>query len=334
MGDNNDRQVVQTQTNNQEPWSAAQPFLKDVIGQGQSAFGDGDFRMDPYPESTVVDYSAPTQQAMGRMQALGEQGSPIFGNAIGAANDIIVGNGMQAGQQGAADTFGRVSQGGYRPESAMGIRGMMDTASGAYMNSNPFLDQVISDTGNDIREQLDESFGSAGRYGSGAHAGAVVDQVGQMASQLRYGDHGQERANMIGAQSQLVGAGQGQDQIAMGGASGLNDLYRGATADMLGAAQMAPNLFAAQTMPDDMLMQVGNMQEDLSGRQLQDKINRHNQSQSARFDELSRAMALAGGAGQMGGTSSGQVLAPDQSPSTFERLLGGGLMGASMLAGF
>ena len=335
MAGNNDKQVVTQQTSSEnEPWSPAQPFLKQVIGDAESSYGSGGFEINPFEGSTVSDRSAQTQSSLDQIQGIAEAGTPVFGNALNSLSNITDSGGMQPGQQGAADTFGRIAQGGYRPEQMPGIQGLMETASGQNSGQNGALDQVISRAADQMRTSSDQSFGQAGRYGSGQHAKVMGDSIGAMTSNLLANQYNQDRSMETGAQQALVGAGQSQDNLAASAAGGLNSVFRGANADTMSAAGMLPQAYAAQTMPADMLGTVGAQEDNRNALNLQDQMNKWYATQNAPFDAISRGMAIGGGAGSIGGTSNGTVLSPDNSPSTFESVLGGGLGLAGLFGGF
>lgn len=68
MGRKNSNKV--TQTNKIEPWSAAQPVLKDVLNTAREMGVDG-FKVNPYEGPRVADYSANTQAGIDSLAATG-----------------------------------------------------------------------------------------------------------------------------------------------------------------------------------------------------------------------------------------------------------------------
>lgn len=59
-----------TQTNKIEPWSAAQPALRDVLNTAQEMGVEG-FKVNPYEGQRVADYSANTQAGIDSLAATG-----------------------------------------------------------------------------------------------------------------------------------------------------------------------------------------------------------------------------------------------------------------------
>jgi hypothetical protein len=105
-----------------------------------------------------------------------------------------------------------------------------DVLSGKYLNSNPYLDQVIGDTNRGITNEVNSNFEGAGRYGSGGHASVLADRVAANENALRFGNYATER----GYQQQ---APQGIGQLGALSASlpqGPSSQYAQAIAALLG----------------------------------------------------------------------------------------------------
>lgn len=61
--------------------------------------------------------------------------------------------------------------------------------SGQYLNGNPYLDNVTNSVATSARGAVNSNYAAAGRYGSGAHDGAVARQVGDVVGQIRFNDY-------------------------------------------------------------------------------------------------------------------------------------------------
>jgi hypothetical protein len=84
--------------------------------------------------------------------------------------------------------------GGYQP---LGLSGpaadeYAKLISGAYLTSNPYLEDVIRLASADVNSQ----FSGMSRYGSGAHAESLFNKA---AAPIRYQDYSRERANQVAA---------------------------------------------------------------------------------------------------------------------------------------
>jgi len=51
--------------------------------------------------------------------------------------------------------------------------------SGDYLNSNPFVNDVVSNESQRIQEQMDRQFAGSGRYGSPTHSGITAERVAE-----------------------------------------------------------------------------------------------------------------------------------------------------------
>lgn len=110
------------------------------------------------------------------------------------------------------DTYGRVA-----PGAEAGITGAQSLVnrnlSGANLSGNPYLDAILGKTRQDITNQVNDQFGPAGRFGSGAHADILTHALADAENQARYQDYGVER----GYQQDAIG----QAQALMGGSQSL-----------------------------------------------------------------------------------------------------------------
>jgi len=106
--------------------------------------------------------------------------------------------------QEAFGAYGRMA-----PGAEAGIRGSQglvnDTLAGKFLGGNPYTDAIINKNAGDIRNNVGAAFSSSGRYGSGMFGDTIADNIGEMATNLRYGDYAQERQNQIGAVDQAQG---------------------------------------------------------------------------------------------------------------------------------
>jgi hypothetical protein len=103
------------------------------------------------------------------------------------------------------------SQGG----SAAAQGYLQDVLSGKYLNSNPQLDSIIGAASGDIRDAVNSNYAGAGRYGSAYHDDAVSNQIGNMSSNLRYGDYNSQMSRMDQAAGMANAANSGDAAQAL-----------------------------------------------------------------------------------------------------------------------
>ena len=164
------------------------------------------------------------------------------------------------------------------PLSAAGQKGILETASGAYLGENPALQGAIDAASRGmvrnfqeaVAPGIDSQFSRAGRYGSNMMQNAqdsaqenLATGLRDISSQLAYRDYGAERDNMIKA------------------------------------AIAAPSLAAMDYGDLAQLERVGATREGQAADELQDEISRFNFEQNKEQDALDRYMALVAG-GQFG----------------------------------
>ena len=76
-----------------------------------------------------------------------------------------------------------------------------DVLGGKYLNGNPYLDGIASTSDAAVRDQVNSTFGAAGRTGSDAHAYALAKGIGENENSLRYGDYNAQMGRMDSAAS-------------------------------------------------------------------------------------------------------------------------------------
>ena len=184
-----------------KPWEPAVPGLKNVINRVNKLSKNTDLFV-PVQGNTSRDGIQSTID-------LARQGSA----ALPVLQDVV---------GGSAQGFGT------------GLGQLQANASGSNLQGNPYLksvlDRAASETANDVNSQ----FSLAGRYGSGAHAGEIAQQVGALRNQAEMGNYNTERANQVAAGNTLY-----QGGFTGSGQAGEIDRARLFTPQMLGLAGSA-----------------------------------------------------------------------------------------------
>lgn len=81
-----------------------------------------------------------------------------------------------------------------------------DVLGGKYLGQgNPWLQDMVDQTGASTADRVNATFGAAGRTGSGRHVHDLAKALADSENGLRYGDYGAERAAMANAASQAAG---------------------------------------------------------------------------------------------------------------------------------
>lgn len=178
----------QTTTTRTEPYSPAEPYLKDILGEAERLYRSGVGRQY-FPGSTVVPFAPQTEEALKLQQAAGlEQAGPsaLFGQAAG--------------------TLGQFASGAM-PSSYSQLTPQAD-----------YLSNVRSGITSDVMANIQSQFGGMGRTGtSPAAQQAAARGVGAAYAPIAAQQASQERAREL----QSIESGLGRQFQAAGALPGL-----------------------------------------------------------------------------------------------------------------
>lgn len=274
----------QTTTQKSTPWEGQQPYLRDLFRQAQGQFNQGPLQY--YPGQTVAPFSPQTMMGMDLMTQRALGGSPqqdAFGqylqNAFGQQNIDPAAAAMQGGGMvgsaanamqgmtgygglGEAQSFagspamGALPSSQHYAQNQMGVGGagnrqLGQTAGGAFLGSNPYLDQMFDRAAGRAGEAFNENvipginatFGAGGRTGGGIHQemmGNAQRQFGRdlqdMAADIYLPAYESERDRMV----QAAGTGS---QAGLGAAQLGGDLFSRFNQNELGRNTLGANLY-------------------------------------------------------------------------------------------
>jgi hypothetical protein len=277
---------------------AQEPYLKEMWGQAQDLYKNNP--MQYYPGQTLTQWGTPEKMAglwdqyragdtLGAMQggvnnAYNTALTGGYGAANNQANQFYQGfaNGTGYPQQNFQNLQDQSRVGGITnaqligqfsdPVSQfaaaasgnnnLGLSQLGNTASGAYLNSNPYInaaiqaaqDPVTRNYQTAVAPQTDAMFSGGGRYGSGAMAGAVstgqqnlARGLGDISSNMMNANYARERQaqdTAAGQYGQLYNAGIGLGMQGMGQAANIqqqagNQWFQGQSAAQNAAQQYA-----------------------------------------------------------------------------------------------
>lgn len=149
------KNVTNTTVQNNDPWSAAQPYLRGGL-QDLSSWYQSDAGRNPYPGSTVVPFNPMTEQAYGMVANRAVNGSPIMDSMNNTLQKTLDGDYL-------------------KPES------------------NPWLADTFNMGAGQVRSALDSQFNSGNGYGSSLHSGQMASQLGDLATKIYGGNYQSER---------------------------------------------------------------------------------------------------------------------------------------------
>ncbi|MEJ2116432.1 MAG: hypothetical protein P8Y36_00445, partial [Alphaproteobacteria bacterium] len=158
-----------------EPWDEQKPYLEYGFDEAKGIYGSGP--AEYYPGQTYVDMSDPTLAGLQGQTALASQGTPsVTGSASDYAENTLSGN----------------SDNPWAAFLGSGGTGMSETASGAYLNSNPYLDATYDAAARNVKDDFNTSvmpgiaaqFGMSGGAGSDLHKELATRAGGELTDSL------------------------------------------------------------------------------------------------------------------------------------------------------
>lgn len=230
---------------------------------------------------------------------------PWSSQTMQGANNIQNNATANSGGRGLSGQYqGIINSGGYNSAQNDALANTRSLANSTYSIS-PELQKVLDAQSSQAADQVNASVSGAGRYGSAVHQGNLASTIGDLTNRTVYNDMSNWQGRRDAANSSLFGMGQQ-------GISNLGTAYTGINA------------------PNQDLMTVGGLYEDLATRQKNDELRIFNETQNKPWEQISRLNAIASGAGQMGGTQT--QTSPGQNP--FLTALGYGSSGLGLLGSF
>lgn len=308
-----------TTTQTADPWSASQPYLKEIMANAKNLYGQGQ-GFNPFPNSTVVPFSNQTMESLGGIENMARGGDPLGQAAQSQALGVLGSGGMSDWQRGALGGAYDVATGASGIGTEGDYRGLLGQAG------NPYWEQMVDREAGKVANDTQRSVDAMGRTGSGYNTNEVANAVGDFRLNALANRWDQNLANQRGILGDITGV-QGQN-IANRVGAGQGIFSAGDTAAGRAAqyAGLTPSLYQQGYAPMERLASVGSQYEDLAGRSLQDQIDRYSATQQAPWSRLSQYSALAGGPGALGGTKT----ETSKPPTNFAAPLGGALGGAGL----
>lgn len=252
-------------TTTNEPWQPAQPFIANSLVETQKLDSAG-YGPRAWTGSTIVDKSPDTAYAVNKGGEIARGAMPAF-------------------QQNFNNISGMANDGGFNPLQQSMVDLLKPTAQGSELNGNPYLQNIIDMSARDMGNQINLQASGMGRTASGANQDVLARNIGDMSSNLRFQNYGNEQGRMDAARTSLFNAGQQQRSNV---ANGTNDLLAA---------------FGAQNAPVDMLSQLGLTRDQHAQNQLNDQIRAWEDGLNKPLERQSMYNALYSGAGQLGSTS-------------------------------
>lgn len=136
-----------------EPWSGAQPYLKDIMSEAQKLYEQG-YGTAQYPYQTVAPRAGATSDAISMIADRARAGSPL----------------QQPLQQGMAEVL----------------------SGSRMMEGNPYFSAMAGRVRDEVQPGINATFGGLGRTGGGLHQESLAKGLGDSIGALAYQNYGDE----------------------------------------------------------------------------------------------------------------------------------------------
>lgn len=284
-----------TTTTSTEPWSGSKQYLLEQYANLDKLYKDG--APKAYEGSLIADQSQATKDALAQTEATARNGNTsTLTNATNAVNSVMNGTGNQQaqntysqlqGQTGFAANptnnmasqiaNGQFASGQKSNNPAMSY--LQQTASGASIGNNPYLNQMVSNQQDQIANKLknvtnpgiDSQAASLGRMGSGAFASqrnnaqtTAANEMAKVATDMYGNQYNQDVSNQMNAANaygsmynQDIANNQNQqanDRLyQLQGMNSLSNNYQNSISNMLGLNDQKLNAANASVSADSNL---------------------------------------------------------------------------------
>lgn len=322
-----------------EPWNGAKPYLTDVYAQYNDLIKNGAPKQ--WDGSTVADQSQATKDSQAQQIAYASNPANATGIQAGQNATTAVTNGSAFDPTGAnalaqGTSYSNAGMGALQGAAASAAQAnpalayLQQTASGANMGKNAYLDASVANTTQKIADQLGQvtlpsisgAAAGAGRLGSNAFASqlnnaqsSAADAMSKAATDMYANQYNADVAaqqnaanafgnfyntgtqNQINAGSALSGASLGQQQARNDAANGLNQYGINKANTQLQGAGMAADQYTNGLLPSSVLGQVGSTVDTRNQDILNNTIQRYEQQQQQQLTNLGNFTNILNGGG-------------------------------------
>lgn len=259
----------------------SQPLVGDILGTAKSVFQNPN-AWQPDTRSYVTPFSTQTRTGLTGLQNTAKGATGAFTqnfNNISALNKDAGLNSLQDKQVG---SWQKIANGnGLNSMQQQAANWLKPIANGDYMQGNPYLNDIINKNAEDIRYQSGLAASGMGRYGSGGHEGVQAKAIGDMASNLRYQNYGDEANRRDAAINSYFNAGSTGNQQRMDAVNNLFNAGQQQRQNIMNGTSALTDAYNARTMPYQTQLGVGARYEDQNNKILQDQARIFQDKQNA-----------------------------------------------------
>lgn len=326
-----------TTTTSTEPWSGSKQYLLNQYANLDNLYKSG--APQAYQGSLIADQSQATKDALAQAENIARNGNTsTITNATNAVNSVMNSNGNQQAQ----NTYSQLQNTpGFAPNPTNNIASniangqfaggpasnnpamqyLQQTASGANVGRNPYLDQMVSNQQDNIVNKLknvtnpgiDSQAAALGRMGSGAYATqrnnaetTAANEMAKVATDMYGNQYNQDVGNQMNAANAYgslynsdIANNQNQQandrSYQLQGMNALSNNYQNSISNMLGLNDQKLNAANASVSADSNLASQKLNAANMAGQTYQNQYLPSQQlanvgaSQDQRLDALKQA---------------------------------------------
>jgi hypothetical protein len=254
-------------TSTSAPWRPQQPYLKRLLRETGQAAGQEDTlaQVAPLPQDSWRGMQMVRQTATGPR--------PGVENAQGYANAFLTGQHAPGGYG-----LGQTASGAYvgdNPylDNRAGGYGLEQTARGELLGSNPYFQDAMGAALDPVQSRVNAQFAGSGRYGSGMHSGTLADSLGDVSSRMSFQQYENERQRQQAARNALLNRDMQYQQLGTQAYENQRARQQRASEALMGRdmryrddlrqmATLAPELANQDYQDAQMLLDIGNIQRN------------------------------------------------------------------------
>lgn len=243
--------TTQNQSSQTSPWTPAQPYLTDLLGQTQTLYNQN-ANNGVLPGALKAGQNQIIANAQGgATTAAADAGLSQVGNLIGSGGDTATGTAAIGGINSAL--------GGFNTGNSTLSKFLTPIADGSQIGANNGAFQTALQASLDkARDTIGSQFAGAGRYGSASMGNAQAKTLGDVAAGATASQYNQDKANQLAAIGQLTGVNAGGLSGNISGNTATAGIGQNSVSNLLSGVGALPTLNTAQNLDANNLVGVGN----------------------------------------------------------------------------
>lgn len=279
-----------SETTVKDPWKPAQPALNTALGGAVDAFNNTYNGNDVAALDPLVTKGQNMATANAESGALGN----LAQGSIGTLTGIIGNGGLSNYQKDAAAGVGGATS-AFNDQIGSALAYNNPYAAGEYVGkTDSRFDTALQNALQRATEATNRQFSASGRYGSGAHSGALGRATGEISADAYLNDYYKQQQNQLAAIGQMGNLAQAGLTGNLAGGEFMSGIGQAGIANTGAIASGIPELAQAQNVDANNLAQIGGQKMDYA-QTLIDSANTNPWTKAGNLAEIASAIGALGG---------------------------------------